>query len=290
MRQVSLLLTLPLLFTAVAASLYWGWQIVWQAAPWSSQFSLHPANIEIVTESPWVDRNAILQQVVHEASLDDQLSLLDPGLNERLSLAIKDHPWVESVLKIEKFQPPRVVVTLRYRQPVALVVGKVTGLEGTEHTSPSGIVDRHGIRLPLDESLMSSSAVQSLPRIEGVPFRPPEPGELWKDGRVRGGARMAAALCDEWRRFSLRSILPSGQPIVGSSETYTFELVTKGGKLIPWGPEYLGSDRDRIGSKEPTANEKADRLRGYVRKHSIDLDGTRIEPLETRAAEESSDR
>ena len=226
-RQVLLLLTFPLLLTAIAAALYWGWQVVWQAAPWSPQFSLHPANIEILTESPWVDEASILQQVVHEASLDDQLTILDPGLNERLSLAIEDHPWVEHVERVEKFQPPRVVVTLRYRHPVAFIKNNQPVLSEKKQLPSVCLVDRHGIRLPLDNSLVRSPAVQALAEIRGIPFRPPPPGDAWKDGRVRGGARIAEALRHDWDLFGLRAIETSMQPVVGSSESYAFTLITK---------------------------------------------------------------
>lgn len=281
-RQISLLFTLPLLFTALAAALYWGWQMVWQAAPWSPQFSLHPANIEISNASDWVDQDAILQQVVHEASLDDQLSLLDPGLNERLSLAIGDHPWVEKVEKVEKFQPPRVVVTLRYREPVARVENNtMSDSEASSHC----IVDRDGVLLPLDALLVTSPALQTLPRIEGVPFRPPRPGEVWQDGRIRGGVTIASELGNDWRRFSLQSILPSRQPIIGSSESYSFQLLTAGGKKIPWGPQYVDTDQNRLGEDEPLAREKADRLREYVRNYGVDLDGNPIQRIDANEAQ-----
>ncbi len=269
-RQVLLLLTFPLLFTAVAAGIYWGWQVVWQAAPSSKQFSLHPANIEILSESPWVDRASILQQVVHEASLDDQLSLLDPGLNERLSLAIQDHPWVESVERVEKFQPPRVVVTLRYRNPVAFIKNDQSGLLGKASSPRLCLIDREGVRLPLNHSIASSSSIEALPEIKGVPFRPPLPGGIWKDARVLGGARIANALQEDWNVFALQSISPSAQPVIGSSQTYAFTLVTKEGRQIPWGPEYVVESPVE---PEPTAGEKVSRLQAYVKENRIDLDG-----------------
>ena len=269
-RQVVLLLTLPILLTLIAALLYWGWQVVWQMAPVSPQFSLHPANIEIKTESRWADRAAILQQVVHEASLDDQLSLLDPGLNERLSLAIEDHPWVKSVERVEKFQPPRVEVTLRYREPVAFIArdSAAKQSQGEEIC----IVDREGIHLPLDLTRADAPPVSVLAEIRGVPFQPPSPGEIWNDVRIRAAARVAASLSDDWELLSLQAIKPAPQPVIGSNETYAFMLITRGGQEIPWGPQYLGApSADRTG--EPTAEEKAARLKDYVVENGIDLDG-----------------
>ena len=272
-RQVVLLLTFPLLFTAIAAALYWGWQVVWQAAPSSPQFSLHPANIEILTESLWVERSSILQQVVHEASLDDQLSLLDPGLNERLSLAIEGHPWVEIVERVEKFQPPRVVVTLRYREPVAFIKNNQPVLPGKKRLPEICIIDGEGIRLPLNKGQENSPAIQSLAEITGVPFRPPPPGDVWKDPRILGGARIADALQADWGIFALRAIEPSVQPVVGSSDTYAFALITREGRQIPWGPEYVDEKPTDPVRMEPTAEAKVSRLKAYVQENGIDLDG-----------------
>ncbi|MEC7500703.1 MAG: hypothetical protein VX970_03150 [Planctomycetota bacterium] len=269
-KQVVLLLILPIMLTLIAALLYWGWQVVWQMAPVSPQFSLHPANIEITTESRWADRSAILQQVVHEASLDDQLSLLDPGLNERLSLAIEDHPWVKSVERVEKFQPPRVEVTLRYREPVAFIArdSAAKQSQGDEIC----IVDREGIHLPQDLTRVDAPPVSVLAEIRGVPFQPPSPGEMWNDVRVRAAARVAASLSNDWGLLSLQAIRPASQPVVGSNETYAFMLITRGGQEIPWGPQYLDAlSADRTG--EPTAEEKAARLKAYVLENGIDLDG-----------------
>ncbi len=269
-RQVVLLLTLPILLTLIAALLYWGWQVVWQMAPASPQFSLHPANIEIKTESAWADRSAILQQVVHEASLDDQLSLLDPGLNERLSLAIEDHAWVKAVERVEKFQPPRVEVTLRYREPVAFIA-KDSVVEKSQDDEIC-IVDGEGIHLPLDLTRADAPPASMLAEIRGVPFQPPPPGEMWNDIRIRAAARVAASLADDWNLLALKAIRPSPQPMVGSNDTYAFVLITRGGQEIAWGPQYLDvPSSDRTG--EPTAEEKAARLKAYVVENGIDLDG-----------------
>ena len=244
-----LLLILPIMLTLIAALLYWGWQVVWQMAPVSPQFSLHPANIEITTESRWADRSAIL---------------------ERLSLAIEDHPWVKSVERVEKFQPPRVEVTLRYREPVAFIArdSAAKQSQGDEIC----IVDREGIHLPQDLTRVDAPPVSVLAEIRGVPFQPPSPGEMWNDVRVRAAARVAASLSNDWGLLSLHAIEPASQPVVGSNETYAFMLITRGGQEIPWGPQYLDAlSADRTG--EPTAEEKAARLKAYVLENGIDLDG-----------------
>ena len=62
------------------------------------------------------------------------------------------------------------------------------------------------------------------------------------------------------------------QPVVGSSESYAFTLITKGGRQIPWGPEYVDAEVTEAGKMEPTATEKVSRLKAYVTENGIDLD------------------
>ena len=108
LRQAKILLLAPLLVTVIVAGIYWRWQVVRQTAPASAHYGLSPADIEIVPESDWIDSRVLLKKVVQDASLDDRLSLLDPKLNERLSLAFGDHPWVVRVERVGKIHPPRI--------------------------------------------------------------------------------------------------------------------------------------------------------------------------------------
>ena len=116
-------------------------------------------------------------------------------------------------------------------------------------------------------------------------FALPDRGKCGKNGRIRGGVTIASVLGDDWHRFSLRSILPSRQPIIGSTESYSFQLLTVGGKKIPWGPQYVDADQNRLGGDEPLAREKADLLREYVRNHGVDLDGNLSERVEANEAQ-----
>jgi hypothetical protein len=275
-RQASLLVLVPLLLTGLGTAIYWGWQVVRQSAPLSAEYGLRPGDIEIVPESKWLDRDELLKKVVHGASLDDRLSVLDPGLNERISLAFRDHPWVEQVVRVEKFQPPRIRVALVYREPIAIVEAAATG--HSEAALPY-VVDRHGIYLPVENFVREPAVLQGLARIRNAPPRPPAAGKRWKDGRVRGGAKIAAAFGPLWGDFSLLAIEPSPQPILGSTETYDYDLVTRGGKRIGWGPQYVDAELDSDSrADEPTAEAKVARLKNYVTQHRIDLDGNPLAP------------
>jgi hypothetical protein len=165
------------------------------------------------------------------------------------------------------------VVTLRYLEPVAFIKNNQPVLPGKKPLPDLCIIDGEGIRLPLEKAQADSPAVQSLAEITGVPFRPPPPGDVWKDPRIRGGARIADALQADWEIFALRAIEPSMQPVVGSSDTYAFALITREGRQIPWGPEYVDEKPTDPGRRELTAEDKVSRLKAYVQENGIDLDG-----------------
>ena len=269
LRQAKILLLAPLLLTIVIGGIYWRWQVLRQTAPTSTHYGITPADIEVVPESDWIDRRDLLRKVVRDASLDDRLSLLDADLTERISLAFRDHPWVKRVGRVEKFHPPRIKVTIEYRNPVAMVVG----LDGA---GPVGgvVVDSKGIRLPVADYVMDLKLLEDLAQIRNVPMNVPPIGQQWEDGRVVGAAKIASAIGPFWEDFSLLAIEPSAQPVPGSTQTYTFDLVTRGGQKIPWGRQPVGEKMDADIAPEPTADSKVQKLKNYMEKHGVDLDGT----------------
>jgi hypothetical protein len=282
LRQAKILLLAPLLVTVIVAGIYWRWQVVRQTAPASAHYGLSPADIEIVPESDWIDSRVLLKKVVQDASLDDRLSLLDPKLNERISLAFRDHPWVERVERVEKFHPPRIKVTIVYRQPVAIVLGP--GDLAADQVKYHA-VDRNGIRLPIEDYVVDLNLLEKLAWVRHVPLKPPTEGEPWEDGRVLGAAKIADAIGPYWQKFSLLAIEPSPQPVPGSTQTYAFDLVTRGDQKIPWGRQSVGdeSKTEKL-SMEPTAKAKSQKLKAYVEQHGVNLDG---DPVRTVSDEEN---
>jgi hypothetical protein len=269
LRHAKGLLLVPLLLTVVIAGIYWRWQVLRQTAPTSTHYGITPADIEVVPRSDWIDRHDLLRKVVRDASLDDRLSLLDADLTERISLALRDHPWVKRVKRVEKFHPPRIKVTIEYRKPVAMVVRP-------DGAGPSDefVVDSNGIRLPVTDYVVDRKPLEYLAQIRNVPMNVPPIGKQWEDGRVVGAAEIASAIGPFWKDFSLLAIEPSAQPVPGSTHTYTFDLVTRGGQKIPWGRQPVGEAIDSDVAPEPTADSKVQKLKNYVEKHGVDLDGT----------------
>jgi len=100
--------------------------------------------------------------------------------------------------------------------------------------SPTGYpVDAKGIFLPPDD--FSPIEAARYPRLVGansIPVGPP--GTRWGDSTVHDGARIAAVLVKDWRKFDLERIEPV--PTTQRSQEYlTFDLVTKEGTRVHWG-------------------------------------------------------
>jgi hypothetical protein len=182
-----------------------------------------------ITISPppeWITTD-IRGEVVRDAGLDGQLSILDDDFVSAIRSAFLLHPWVMSVDRIIKSYPPAVHVDLSFRRPVAVV----------EMSGPAGMellpVDKLGIRLPANG--LPEIRRHTLPRIGSIVGRPTE-GQKWDDPRVAGAAILADQLAGLWQKLYLVDIIPSARPeIQGQHRYFIFNLVTKGGTRIVWG-------------------------------------------------------
>ncbi len=229
------------------------------AALWSSlgdailadrRYRLDPHNIEITPSPPWI-RGDLCQEVIRDASLDQDLSILDPDLTERIAKAFMLHPWVDRVVRVSKHHPARVRVELVYRRPVCMV--KVRG--GVLPVDASGIV--------LPSSDFSPLEARTYPRLVGIQSAPIGPaGTHWGDALVTGGAEIAAALAGRWQRFQLDRIEPVEVGHGTLADTCKYELVTRSGRRIAW-----GAAPSAAASHELSAAEKVARMESLIRAH-----------------------
>ncbi|MCE9545058.1 MAG: hypothetical protein K8T25_06015 [Planctomycetia bacterium] len=273
----------PLVFTfgVIAAVLTFGTLWVWQAirprvldAP---QYRLNARDIVISPAPPqWISADDLRAEVMRDASLDQQLSIIDDKLAERIAIAFAAHPWVARVDRVEKFHPARVVVTLVYRKPVASVA------TGTELWP----IDRSAILLPHEN--FSLTELSKLPQVTGIPNRPTvRPGNLWQDIRVQGAALVAEALADCWQQMELAEITMAAPPAGAPQSAFGYDLITRGGKHIAWGRQPIVDD-----PSEPTAAEKLKRLKSFVEQHgsldSVSQGGTESDVQRTARALEAA--
>jgi hypothetical protein len=249
-RQLYRPMTLITAAAIVAAAL--GWPMLRPLLPdldGRSEYRLHSAQIHITQPPHWVPHN-LVEQVVAQAGLPEQLSLLDENLARDLAMAFALHPWVEEVVSVKKsFQA--VDVKLNYRRPVAMVHVK-QGLYP---------IDVHGVLLPPHD--FSASNAKIFPQITKVLSTPQGPaGSDWGDPVVLEAARLAAEIAPYWKKLQLAEIVCPRTPQVSddlNSGVYT--LTTIGGSEIVWGHP-PGADHPG----EPTTSQKIERLENYATK------------------------
>jgi hypothetical protein len=229
--------------TAAAHALY-----VYPHAVAAGQYAVTQEHVTITPRPAWIHAD-VRAEVFRDASLDG-LSILDDSLAERIVHAFKLHPWVADA-KAKKRPPAEVEVELLYRRPVCMV----------DQGGGSLPVDIEGVLLPSDD--FSPLEKQSYPRLSGVDTAPMGPvGQHWGDGRVVGGAEIAAALAEAWGPLKLERIVPSPRAAATAGIEPTYQLVTRGGTRILWGLA-PGS----TAAAEVSATEKVARLRQYVAEH-----------------------
>jgi len=222
------------------------------------EYRMRATQIEISPPPHWVPHD-LVAQVVEQAALPDELSLLDDDLVVEVAEAFRLCPWVEDVVSVSKSFPVRVVVVLNYRRPVAMV-------EVRRGHYP---IDAHGVLLPPQE--FSVADTRAYPTIAGVVSTPQGPaGTEWGDPVVEEAAALAAELAPIWKKLGLSSIVcPPADEGHAKIDEGVFVLTSKGGSRITWGhapgtnhPGEL-STKQKIGRLE----EYVSRFGGFDRPH-----------------------
>lgn len=192
----------------------------------------------------------VLRQVQRQRDFPDEVSILDQGLTRRLAAAFREHPWIESVREVRTTFPPKIVINVTYRRPVALVALK----------AGSYPIDPEGVLLPPSDFTPADAAkypvVQNVRSVPGGPA-----GVSWGDPVVLAAARLADALRNDWKDLQLTAII-APKPTRGNVDPadLIFTLAAKGGSKIVWG-RAPGSGHPG----ELTAVQKIGRLHKYLR-------------------------
>jgi hypothetical protein len=205
------------------------------------------------TELPaWVPQT-FLRQVVREADLPDELSLLDDSLVDHVRQAFQKSPWVDRVVSVRKDFARGVTVALEYRKPVATVV---IG----ENQYP---IDKNAVLLPPANLALETSV---LPVIRGARSAPPAgAGDHWNDKAVQGAAQIAERIEPAWKKLDLESIELPEPAQAGAAPDEIYSLLAVGGSRIIWGRP-PGSDHPG----ELTPEQKIGRLEEYfARQHGF---------------------
>ena len=183
---------------------------------------------------PWIHTD-LKAEVLRDASLDGPLSLLDKELTVRVAHAFALHPWVAKVQRVSKRSPAGVQVDLDYRRPVAMV----------EVPGPALLpVDGEGVLLPTAD--FSPQDARQYPRIAEIKTSPLGPvGTRWGDTHVTGGARIAAALLDDWQALKLHQVVPAAPDRFSRRGNRHLRVVRPGRDASRLGPSAGGRNHNR---------------------------------------------
>ncbi len=260
------LFTMAVVGLVVAGSAVW--PKVHQRVMHNDNLWLRAEAIEITPLPPWI-RGDVRGEVLRDASLDGAISILDPALAQRVAEAFALHPWVEEVVRVQKHHPAHVSVEIKYRRPACMVrvSGRLFPTGPGDEQIADGLypVDAKGIFLPPDD--FSPIEAARYPRLVGtnsIPVGPP--GTRWGDTAVQEGARVAAVLVDDWRRFDIERIEPAVD-VRRNSDILRFDLITNNGTRIRW-----GSAPQDGPAGEAVTQEKLRQLDRYADEHgSLDV-------------------
>ncbi len=217
------------------------------------EYQVPVAELYLSAAPSWLNERAdVRRDVIRDASLNGNMSLLNDRLTVDIARAFALHPWVQEVTAVRKSFPARVDVDVKYRRPVCLV----------ELPSAAFVVDAQAVLLPRAD--VSASELAQLPRLTGVDAPTHLLGTVWDDPRVIGAAEIAAVLRDEWQSLSLKAIVPTAIPARSPrGSDYQFDLITEQDKVIQWGfaPHVESAD-------EATLAWKLGEIRNFQRKQT----------------------
>jgi len=213
------------------------------------EYRLTARDIQINKPPHWVPHN-LIEDAIERVGFPEEMSLLDKDLTLNVAKLFAQHPWVAEVKEVRKESfPARLLVTLEYRRPVAMVE-KRTGLYP---------VDAAGVLLPREDFSLSASV--DYPAIAGVRSSPPSvQGEVWNDPLVVGAARIAAVMQANWKQFDLKAVVvPSRTSEEISLRETEFSLLTTSGTIILWGYAPGFEEKNSL-----SVTQKIDRLKTYL--------------------------
>lgn len=236
----------------------------------SREYRLEASRFYLPEPLPWIPMS-LVQDVLLESKLEQQKTVLDHQLPEKLAAAFLANSWVKQVYKVQIFYPGEVWVDLEYRSPICLV--EIPGGDGFHP------VDAEGVLLPNDyftegtEEEIAAKIDQFL-FITNVPTSPIGSfGDTWGEKSVEGAIQIAALLGNEAKSWGINSIRIVSAKKSGESldrlwstpEKTTYQLVADNGRNYEWGTFEFESDSSLL----PSLNEEAkkEKLRKLIQQH-----------------------
>ncbi len=241
-----LVLCVVIVVAAIGASMY-AWQRWGEPAMHGSEYLVTAEQILVTPQPAWIHAN-VKDEVIRTAAISE-LALLDRDLVEQVAQAFALHPWVKSVVRVEKKHPSQVAVELEYRRPVMVVKIDAPEEQGLL------FLDEESVLLPSGD--FAPSQARNYLRIGAAGETPTSVyGTPWGSERIAGAARVAAAWGEQWQALGLYWIVAARN----SAGEFTYELRTQDDKArVVW-----GATIGRESASEPAAGQKIAALAEYV--------------------------
>jgi hypothetical protein len=229
----------------LAGGSYGLWKFVEPHVVAGQHYKFDAQQIIVTPTPPWIHSD-VKAEALKQAGIDEQLSVLESGLAERVAGAFALHPWVKKVVRVIKRPPAGLDVDLIYRRPVCMI------------EVPGGLypVDDHGVLLPTGD--FTTDEAVHYPRLSNMQTVTEGPvGTTWQDTRVLGAAKITSVLLENWESLKLYRIVPV--PAADATAPIEYELYTRRQTRVLWG------HADPItAAGEPAAEEKLAQLKKYA--------------------------
>jgi len=259
---------------AVAATAAFGLSRLWRGITQMGEFRLRPVD-ELRFDGRWIREEAFrahLCAVDPTGTLDEECSVFDSRLAERVAAACEASPYVRRVRSVSKVFPNHLRMLVSWRLPYALL-----------HCTRTGryyVVDEDGVVLsPQLYDLTPARLEELLPVVEVSGTRSlPVPGRTWDEVAVREGVAMMRLYRTQLADVApLRKIEVEG--IRDPAEDWARAwMVLAGGARVYWGR----TPSSGLSIAEPPPEEKVAALRAIVEKEGEDLGKQRVIYLNLR--------
>lgn len=243
----------------------------------------------------WVPKRIIAEALELRApeTRTEELNSLDPNLIDSLLSAFESHPWVERVESIEIGFPARIEVSLKYKEPVAVIdptpsvaINSSDSTRSGEQGEKSGseksgdgrrvgdkyVVDANGYRLPDEYFKNNPSAYRDFPIVLGISSTPISRFGQCGDPLVVEAAAFASFLTERgvFKKLGIdRVVVAKEKGEVGG----VYSLKTVSGVVVFWG-RFASEDGeedqndDERGKPSAVQEAKARRLFQLAEKYS----------------------
>jgi len=94
----------------------------------------------------WINNKVFIEEVRYLSNLGEVINVHEPEITEKISLALKKHPWVNTVYDIQRTKHRTFLAKVDFKNPVAMI----SLIEPSNWSKNFRAIDVHGDLLPKD--------------------------------------------------------------------------------------------------------------------------------------------